>query len=267
MTALLATRGLCLDHGGPSVLADVELAIERGSRTVLIGANGSGKTTLLRALCGSHRPTKGEVLVDGEPLRHDRRGLRAHRRRVQLVLQDPDEQLFSADVRQDVSFGPTNLGLARDEVLARVDETLALLSITHLADRPCHHLSHGERKRVALAGALAMRPDVLLLDEPTAGLDPAGVAEVRDILEIVREAGITVVLSTHDLELALALADRVGLVVDGRVVVDDPVVVLDDAPRLARARLRRPWPLELAGRLGLGIRPRTLEEVAECLSA
>ena len=265
MTAKLEVRGLFLDHGGPTVLAEADLDVEAGSRTLLIGANGSGKTTLLRALCGSLKPTAGEILLDGAPLRHTRAGLREHRRRVQLVMQDPDEQLFSADVRQDVSFGPTNLGLPRDEVLARVEETLELLSITDLADRPCHHLSYGERKRVALAGAVAMRPEVLLLDEPTAGLDPAGVHEAVQILEMLRERGATLVMSTHDLDLALQVADRVAVVADRRLIVGDPVEVLDDLGVLRSARLARPWPLELATRLGLKARPRSLEEIVQCL--
>ncbi len=137
-----------LDH---PVLAQVSLCLT--GRTVLLGANGSGKTTLLRVLSGAHRPLAGEVLVGGTRLKHTRDGLRAHRRQVQLVLQDPDDQLFSADVAADVSFGPLNLGLPEAEVHDRVAEALALLQITHLAERPTHQLSYGgERKRAAIAG-------------------------------------------------------------------------------------------------------------------
>ncbi|GAA2180730.1 ATP-binding cassette domain-containing protein [Brooklawnia cerclae] len=253
--------------GGPPVLDRVSLTVERGSRLVLLGANGSGKTTLLRCLCGSHVPASGSILVEGEPLGHDRRSLRAHRRRVQLVMQDPDDQLFSADVRQDVSFGPTNMGLPRDEVLARVDEALDLLSVTHLADRPCHQLSYGERKRVAIAGAVAMRPDVLLLDEPTAGLDPAGVRETVAILARLRDQGTTVVLATHDVDLALARGDRAAVVVDHQVVSGGVGEVLSDAGLVARARLDQPWPLALAQRLGLPGHPRGLDEVVGLLQA
>ena len=265
MAMKLEARGLTLDHGGPTVLSAIDLGVEAGSRTLLIGANGSGKTTLLRALCGSLRPTAGDVVVDGEPLQYNRAALRRHRQRVQLVLQDPDEQLFSADVRQDVSFGPTNLNMKPDDVLRRVDETLALLSITHLADRPCHQLSYGERKRVALAGAVAMRPDVLLLDEPTAGLDPAGVEEMLDILERLQALGTTLVMSTHDLNLALRIATQVAVVAGGKPTVGEPVEVLNDVELLASARLTRPWPLELASQLGLDARPRTLDEMVRCL--
>ena len=134
------------------------------------------------SIAGAHRPSAGQVLLDGDPVRFDRAGLREHRRRVQLVLQDPDDQLFSADVRQDVSFGPLNLGLSETEASEATDSAISAMGIEHLADRPTHQLSYGERKRVVIAGALAMNVDVLLLDEPTAGLDPAGVEALLQTL-------------------------------------------------------------------------------------
>lgn len=262
---ILEAANVTLSYGAHRVLTDVSVRIERGCRTVLIGSNGSGKTTLLRALCGSHRPELGEIRLAQEPLSYGRAGLRAHRRRVQLVLQDPDDQLFSADVAQDVSFGPTNLGLGEEEVLGRVAEALDLLSITHLAGRPCHQLSFGERKRVALAGAIAMRPQVLLLDEPTAGLDPVGVQEMLQTLDRLRDLGTTLVFSTHELDLALAIADQAAVVHDGRVTVGDPVALLGDEELLAAARLRRPTMLEVAAQLGLAERPRTVAELVAAL--
>lgn len=262
----LRLAGVRAGYPGRAVLTGVDLELAR-PRTALLGANGSGKTTLLRVLSGAHEPSAGEVLADDRPLRHDRRGLRAHRQRVQLVLQDPDDQLFSADVLRDVSFGPTNLGLPEVEVRARVAEALDLLRIGHLADRPTHELSYGERKRVAIAGAVAMRPAVLLLDEPTSGLDPQGVSELLDTLAGLVAAGTALVLATHDVDLALAWADAVAVVGDGVVVTGDPVDVLSDLPLLERARLHRPWPLELHARLAMrglvppGLRPRTLGDV------
>ena len=177
------------------------------------------------------------------------------------MLQDPDDQLFSADVTQDVSFGPLNLGLSDDDARARTDEALALLGIAHLAARPTHQLSFGERKRVALAGAVAMRPDVLLLDEPTAGLDPAGVA---DLLATLAGLNAGIVLATHDVDLALAWADEVAVVVGGRVA-QGPPSLLGDAVLLRDAHLRRPWPLELAARLGLPGAPRDLDQLVALL--
>ncbi|MDO5629506.1 MAG: ATP-binding cassette domain-containing protein [Mobilicoccus sp.] len=247
----LRARGVSFAYDGTPVLRGADLDVAGGTRIALLGANGSGKTTLLRCLSGALRPTTGEVLLDERPLRHDRAGLRHHRQNVQLVLQDPDDQLFSADVRRDVSFGPLNLGLSETETAERVEEALDLLALTHLADRPVHQLSYGERKRAAIAGAVAMRPCVLLLDEPTAGLDPVGVHEVFAALRRLEERSTTVVLATHDVDLALAWAHHAAVVLDGQVVQGDPADVLDRADLLDAARLRRPWVLELAARLGL----------------
>jgi cobalt/nickel transport system ATP-binding protein len=241
---------------GRPVLDGASLTVPAGRRLAVLGANGSGKTTLLRCLSGALRPSAGAVTVDGVPLQHSRRGLRAHRQEVQLVLQDPDDQLFSASVAQDVSFGPLNLGLDEAAVRERVAEALRLLAVDGLAARPTHQLSYGERKRVAIAGAVAMRPCVLLLDEPTAGLDPSAVAETLAALTRLQEHDATVVMSTHDVDLALRWADEVAVVVDRRVVQGRPEDVLGDDDLLARARLERPWALTVGDRLrDLGLLP------------
>jgi cobalt/nickel transport system ATP-binding protein len=243
---------------GRPVLEGASLAIPAGRRLAVLGANGSGKTTLLRCLSGALKPFSGAVTLDGVPLEHSRRGLRAHRQEVQLVLQDPDDQLFSASVAQDVSFGPLNLGLDEHAVRERVAEALQLLAVDSLAARPTHQLSFGERKRVAIAGAVAMRPCVLLLDEPTAGLDPSAVAEALAALTRLQQHDATVVMSTHDVDLALRWADDVAVVVDRRVVQGRPEDVLGDDDLLARARLGRPWALTVGARLrDLGLLPDT----------
>jgi cobalt/nickel transport system ATP-binding protein len=238
------------------VLDGASLSVPAGRRLALLGANGSGKTTLLRCLSGALKPSAGAVALDGVPLQHTRHGLRAHRQEVQLVLQDPDDQLFSASVAQDVSFGPLNLGLDDEAVRERVAEALRLLAVDALSARPTHQLSYGERKRVAIAGAVAMRPCVLLLDEPTAGLDPSAVAETLAALTRLQEHDATVVMSTHDVDLALRWADEVAVVVDRRVVQGRPEDVLGDDDLLARARLGRPWALTVGARLReLGLLP------------
>jgi cobalt/nickel transport system ATP-binding protein len=238
------------------VLDGASLSVPAGRRLALLGANGSGKTTLLRCLSGALKPSAGAVTLDGVPLQHTRHGLRAHRQEVQLVLQDPDDQLFSASVAQDVSFGPLNLGLDDEAVRERVAEALRLLAVDALSARPTHQLSYGERKRVAIAGAVAMRPCVLLLDEPTAGLDPSAVAETLAALTRLQEHDATVVMSTHDVDLALRWADEVAVVVDRRVVQGRPEDVLGDDDLLARARLGRPWALTVGARLReLGLLP------------
>lgn len=267
----LALRGVHAGYPGtPAVLDCVSLTVGIGRRTAILGANGSGKTTLLRVLSGAHQPTQGSVVSGGEVLRHTRRGLTDHRQRVQLVMQDPDDQLFSADVRADIGYGPSNLGLPEPEIAARVDEALAVLSLTHLADRPVHRLSFGQRKRVAVAGALAMHPEVLLLDEPTAGLDPAGVEEMLTAVAALEAHGTTVVLSTHDVDLAWRWAHEVALVVDGIVHQGGVEDALSDRELVEAARLRPPWSLELLTLLGLdpaGLGwPRTSEQVAAVLA-
>jgi cobalt transport protein ATP-binding subunit len=267
----LAADGLVVGYErGLRVLDGASVTVPAGRRLALLGANGSGKTTLLRCLSGALEPTAGSVLLDDVRLQHSRRGLRAHRQEVQLVLQDPDDQLFSASVAQDVSFGPLNLGLDEDAVRERVAEALRLLAVDGLAARPTHQLSYGERKRVAIAGAVAMRPCVLLLDEPTAGLDPSAVAEALAALTRLEASGTTVVMSTHDVDLALRWADEVAVVVDRRVVQGDPATMLGDDDLLARARLDRPWALTLGARLReLGLLPEGAlpRDVAALLAA
>ncbi len=264
--SLLTTESLCATHPGrPMVLSEVSLDMRRGVRVAILGANGSGKTTLLRCLSGSLEPVSGTVRRSGTVLKYSRKALREHRRSVQLVLQDPDDQLFSADVTQDVSFGPMNMGLEVDEVRSRVARALELLGADHLAERATHQLSYGERKRVAVAGAVAMMPDLLLLDEPTAGLDPAGVVQMMAALDRLRDAGTTVVMATHDVDHALAWADEALVVVDHHVVQGPIDELLSDESLISRAHLELPWPLALANRLGLPGRPRNLEEVVGML--
>ncbi|AXG12570.1 energy-coupling factor ABC transporter ATP-binding protein [Intrasporangium calvum] len=266
----LAARAVTVSYGGRTVLCAASLDVRPGSRLALLGANGSGKTTLLRVLSGALRPDAGQVRVGPDALRHSRAGLTAHRQQVQLVLQDPDDQLFAADVARDVSFGPLNLRLAEDEVRSRVDEALEVLGLRELAERPTHQLSFGQRKRVAIAGAVAMRPCLLLLDEPTAGLDATGVDEMLTALHRLEEWGTTVLLSTHDVDFALAWATEVAVVEAGRVLQGDPGALLGDTGLLARARLRRPWVLELADRLdvsrGGAPSPRDLESLVAALT-
>ena len=235
--------------GGEPVLRDAALDVAAGQRLALLGPNGCGKSTVLRCLSAALRPTGGHVLLDGHPVDYSRAGLRRHRQNVQLVTQDPDDQLFSASVAADVSFGPVNLGLPEEEVRRRVDEALDLLAVTTLRHRPTHQLSFGERKRVAIAGSVAMRPRVLLLDEPTAGLDPAAVADTLAALQRLHDGGTTLVISTHDVDLALAWADQVAIVLDGRIVQGDPAGLLADADLVQRARLRTPYTLAVLGEL------------------
>ncbi|MEI2782052.1 MAG: ABC transporter ATP-binding protein [Candidatus Competibacter sp.] len=274
MTApLLTVQGLeYIYPGGVVALRGLDLSIERGQKLAILGPNGSGKTTLLLHLNGTCKPTRGEIRLDGQPVRYDRRALNGWRRRVGLVLQEPDDQLFAATVGQDVSFGPLNLGLSEAETAERVREALAMLRVSHLADRATHALSFGQKKRVAIAGVLAMRPEILVLDELTAGLDPYGVTHLLGALQQLHDTGTTLVFSTHDVELAYSWADRVALFHEGMVLCQgETAAVLGDREILHRARLRPPLLLELAEALrdGGGDRhwrpPRTREALLALL--
>ncbi|HEU5317117.1 MAG TPA: ABC transporter ATP-binding protein [Chloroflexota bacterium] len=235
---------------GAVALRGLSLAIPKGRRVAVLGANGSGKSTLFLTLNGILRPDAGRVLLGGVPVRYDRAGLNDLRRRVGLVFQDPDSQLFAASVRQDVSFGPINLGLTGAEVRARVEAALADTQIEDLADRPTHLLSYGQKKRVAIAGVLAMDPEVLVADEPTAGLDPEMTLRLLSLLNALHRSGRTVVLSTHDLELAYAWADVALVLRRGELVADGtPARVFQDEELLRRAGLVQPLVLQTFTRL------------------
>lgn len=246
-SALVALRGASFAYeDGPTVLDGLDFAIPEGRALALLGRNGSGKTTLMRLLSGGLRPRTGELTVAGRPVRHDRKGLTRLRTTVQLVVQDPDDQLFAASVAQDVSFGPLNLGLPDPEVRARVDEALAALDITALADRPTHLLSYGQRKRTAIAGAVAMRPRVLILDEPTAGLDPDGQERLLTTLDELRASGTTVVMATHDVDLALRWADDAALLTPSGAHTGPAASMLARTELLRQAGLRLPWGIAAA---------------------
>ncbi|WP_104523077.1 energy-coupling factor ABC transporter ATP-binding protein [Blastococcus atacamensis] len=222
---------------GHQALFGVDLRIERGERVALLGPNGAGKTTLVLHLNGILRGGRGRVTVAG--LEADKRSLPEIRRRVGVVFQDPDDQLFMPTVGEDVAFGPRNLGLPENEVAVRVAEALDRVGMSDAADRPPHHLSFGQRRRVAVATVLAMRPEIIVLDEPSSNLDPAGRRELAEVLE---ELPVTLLMVTHDLPYAAQLCPR-SVILDGGVVVADGPTheVLADAPLLAAHRLELPY--------------------------
>jgi len=199
--------------GKQLALEGVNLSIHRGEKVIILGANGSGKSTLLKLLDGLYYPTSGQVLFEGTPLTEEAfRADNFHytfRRKIGLVFQDSDAQLFCPSVWDEVAFAPLQMGLAREEVIARVEGALGALRIEKLAERPPHRLSGGEKKRVALASVLSLNPEVWLLDEPTAGLDPRSQSWLEDFLNHQGRAGKTIIAATHDLALAESLADRV----------------------------------------------------------
>lgn len=223
-------------------LDDLSLRIRRGERIALLGANGSGKSTLLRLLDALYFPSQGELKAFGEVLSEDALADDevnfAFRRRVGLVFQNPDVQLFNPTVFDELAFGPLQLGWPSDEILRRVDAMLARFAIGHLKHRAAHRLSGGEKKRVALASVLAIDPEVLLLDEPTAALDPESQGEVVRFLIESRHSGRTIVTATHDLEIVYDIADFVYVLADGKVVgAGTPAEILTDQALLRQTRL------------------------------
>ena len=235
MNPAIETRELCYTYeDGVTALDHVTLKAERGKITGILGANGAGKSTLFLNLNGVLTPTAGEVLLDGAPVRRDKKGLTDLRRRVGIVFQDPDDQLFSADVYRDVSFGAVNLGLPEGEVRRRVEDALARTGIAHLKDKPTHALSFGQKKRAAIAGVLVMEPEVLILDEPTAGLDPQGVSGLLELLGQLRDGGMAVLIATHDMDLVPLCCDEAYLLGAGKVLASGAPEELFTRPDLLR---------------------------------
>lgn len=207
-----------------NALHGVSLHFPPGDRVALIGRNGSGKSTLMLHCNGILFPQQGEVRLGGVTVTSDRASLTNLRRHVGLVLQDPDDQLFSASVAQDISFGPLNLGLSTSEAHARVDEAAALCDVTHLLERPTHALSGGEKTRVALAGVLAMQPSILVADELINSLDPWARQQIFTILDRLVKSGKTVMLATHDMDVAFGWAERVVWMNEGQIYFDGSAV-------------------------------------------
>ena len=235
-------RGIRFVYGRRQVALDgVDLRIERGEQVVLLGANGSGKSTLLKLLDGIVAPSGGTMRAMGRDVTAVADGHDAFRfhREVGLVFQDPDIQLFSATVRDDIAFGPLQLGLSRDEVRAAVDAALEQMEITHLADRAPFELSGGEKKRAAIASVLSLGPEVLLLDEPTAALDPRTKWVLVNLIRKLGEGGKTLVTATHELDIVPIISKRVVVLGEHRrVLADGPTEeILADRDLLIRANL------------------------------
>jgi cobalt/nickel transport system ATP-binding protein len=226
-------------------LNSCSIPIERGSRTVILGVNGAGKTTMFLHLNGILRPQAGQVLYDGASLDYGRQSLHKLRSRIGLVFQNPDSQLFSASVREDVSFGPMNLRLDKQVVKERVAQALDAVGLTDYTDKPVHNLSFGQKKRVCIAGVLAMQPEVIILDEPMAGLDIAMQVELTRILDRLHAEGMTIIIATHDIDFAYQWADTISILVKGSCAATWEI------PHIAKA-------LEQFGSYGLGV-PRVAE--------
>jgi cobalt/nickel transport system ATP-binding protein len=225
---------------GTTALKDINIEIPKGQFTILLGPNGSGKTTFFKVITGLLNPGQGEVKIDGRSLgSYTKEELY---RRIGFVFQDPNDQLFAPTVGEDVSFGPVNLKLSPAEVGQRVRSALDTVGILHLINKPIHYLSYGQKKRAAIAGVLAMKPEIIILDEPTAGLDPGGVREImRLLVRINKEDDITILMATHDVDLVPLYAHRIFILFGGKMLISGtPREVFADKETVRNAQLRLP---------------------------
>jgi len=244
---IIGVKDLKFDYpDGTTALRGINLAIEKGQKVAVLGANGAGKSTLFLHLNGILRPGKGKVIFEGKEVRYDRSSLMQLRRSVGIVFQDPDSQIFSSNVLQEISFGPLNLGLSKQEVVQRVDSAMEATSVNEFKHKPVHFLSYGQKKRVYIAGVMAMRPRVIILDEPTAGLDPKLSVQMIELFNKINRKGITIIISTHDVDLAYSWADRVLTMNQGRITGDGrPEKIFSNQTALKENDLTSPWLLDV----------------------
>lgn len=249
---MLATTELWFRYQDAQVLKGLTLDFSQHAVTGLVGANGCGKSTLFMNLSGLLRPQQGAVLWQGKPLDYSKRGLLALRQQVATVFQDPDQQIFYTDIDSDIAFSLRNLGVEEGEIARRVDEALTLVDAQHFRQQPIQCLSHGQKKRVAIAGALVLRAKYLLLDEPTAGLDPSGRSQMIDIIKRIVAQGNHVVISSHDIDLIYEVSNAVYVLRQGEVLAHgEPGEVFARTALIEEAGLTQPWLVKLHAELGM----------------
>ena len=250
-------------------LQGLDLKVKKGSKVAFMGANGSGKSTFFLCCNGILRPQKGDILFHGKPVSYKRKELLALRAKVGIVFQDPDKQLFSASVEQEISFGILNLGVAKEQARTEVEQVMEELEIVPFRKRPVHALSGGQKKQVSIADILVMRPEIIILDEPAAALDPKHTRMVNEMVDKLTEQGITVLMATHDMDYAYAWADEIVLMKDGKVLCQGaPEAVCRETEKLKETNLEEPALLRLFDRLkarkiieATGKAPRTWKEL------
>jgi cobalt/nickel transport system ATP-binding protein len=226
---------------GTKALDKVNFKAEEGKIVALLGPNGAGKSTLFLHFNGILRPTSGSVVIDGSEIKYDKKDLMRVRQNVGIVFQNPDDQLFAPTVVEDVAFGPMNLGLSKEDVEQRVDESLKRVGMEEVKKKAPHHLSGGQKKRVAIAGILAMKPKIMVLDEPTSGLDPKGASQILRILYELNKEGMTIIISTHDVDLVPLYANQVYIISNGQIIKEgSPQKVFEDIKTIRKANLRLP---------------------------
>ena len=253
---------------GATALSDVSLTFHKGERVAVLGRNGAGKSTFFRCCNGVLRPKSGRIFLNGQEITHKKQDVLMLRQAVGLVFQEPDSQIIAGTVEDEVSFGPMNLKLDEGEVLSRVSDAVARMNLSGFEHRAPQYLSGGEKKRVSIADILAMKPQIILLDEPAASLDPENTALLEAALDELTAAGIALVICTHDVDFAYRIAHRAVVFSGGRVVADDEIDrVFESENVLKAARLRKPLLFEAAKLIKARFpggstekMPRTIEE-------
>ena len=234
------------DDDNSHSLNGLSLEIKKGQKVAIMGANGSGKSTFFLCCTGIHKPQKGKLYLDGKEVKYNKKGLLDLRSKVGIVFQDPDNQLFSASVYQEISFGILNLGVSEEQAKKEVEEVINYLEITPFRSKPTHALSGGQKKQVSIADILVMHPEIIILDEPAAALDPRHTTMVNHIVEQMTENGITVLMATHDVNYAYEWADEVILFHEGKVLMNgSPEQVFGNRAALRQTNLEPPAVLEL----------------------
>ena len=243
----LSTKNLSYTYpDGTHALKNINMEIYKGQKVAIMGPNGAGKSTLFSHFNGLTEPTSGHIEIDGKAIKYDRDTLLEVRQKVGIVFQDPNDQLFAPTVKEDVAFGPMNLGLDYEEVERRVDEALTMVGMEQYKDKTPHHLSGGQQKRVAIAGIIAMRPEIMILDEPTAGLDPEGVEKVLNILNNLNNEGMSIVISSHDIEMVNEFAEKIFVLNEGEILESgDKHEIFSNKELLKKAHLKAPITAEI----------------------
>ncbi len=239
---VIETKGITYEYpDGTKALDKVNFNVDEGKIVALLGPNGAGKSTLFLHFNGILSPSTGSVIIDGVTIEYNKKDLMQIRQKVGIVFQNPDDQLFAPTVLEDVAFGPMNMGLPKEEVEARVKEALLRVGMEEFEKKPPHHLSGGQKKRVAIAGILAMKPKIMVLDEPTSGLDPKGASQILRLLYKLNHEGITIVISTHDVDLVPLYASKVYIISKGKIIKEGTAPeVFEDVKTIRGANLRLP---------------------------
>ena len=243
----LSTENLSFTYpDGTQALKNINIEIEKGEKVAIIGPNGAGKSTLFSHFNGLTEPTSGYVKIEGKPISFEKDELLKVRQKVGIVFQDPNDQLFAPTVKEDIAFGPMNLGLSYDEVEKRVEDALKMVGMENYEDKTPHHLSGGQQKRIAIAGIIAMKPELMILDEPTAGLDPDGVEKVLNIMNQLNEEGMTLIISSHDIDMISKYADKIFVLYNGEIIESgNKNKIFSDMELLKKAHLRTPITTEI----------------------